>query len=144
MKYFKRILVHYLTMALREAGVRIDSDTLSEIEGMCDDLDEYIHTVVKEEATQVLAETLAAIVAEEHEQPRWYWCEVSDLHAEHKWLAVKEPTMEQPSFGLWLKAGLWAASKSTQAGPVISAAIRCPMTIQMSKAGTRVKRTNRC
>ena len=103
MKYFRRILVHYLTMALRGAGVRIDSDTLSEIEGMCDDLDEYIHTVVKEEATQVLAETLAAIVAEEHEQPRWYWCEVSDLHAEHKWLAVKEPTMEAAELRLVAK-----------------------------------------
>ena len=62
MKYFKRILVHYLTMALREAGVRIDSDTLSEIEGMCDDLDEYIHAVAK----KTVAEALATIVAEEH------------------------------------------------------------------------------
>ena len=63
MKYFKRILVHYLTMALREPRpVRIDGDTLSEIEGMCDDLDEYIHAVAK----KTVAEALATIVAEEH------------------------------------------------------------------------------
>ena len=62
MKYFRRILVHYLTMALRDAGVRTDSDTLSEIEGMCDDLDEYIHAVAK----KTVAEALATIVAEEH------------------------------------------------------------------------------
>ena len=33
-KYADRILTHYIAMALRNAGVRVDSDTFSELDGL--------------------------------------------------------------------------------------------------------------
>jgi len=38
MEYFKRILKHYLVLALSEAGCRVDGDVIAEIEGACDAL----------------------------------------------------------------------------------------------------------
>ena len=41
MQYFKRILKHYLILAL-EKQIRVDSDTHAELDGMFDDLETYI------------------------------------------------------------------------------------------------------
>jgi len=38
MEYFKRILKHYLVLALSESGCRVDGDVIAEIEGACDAL----------------------------------------------------------------------------------------------------------
>jgi len=50
--YFKRILTHYLTMALERAGVRIDSDTHAEIAGMCEALESGIRSIVQDAIEQ--------------------------------------------------------------------------------------------
>lgn len=38
MEYFKRILKHYLVLALSQAGCQVDGDTIGEIEDACDAL----------------------------------------------------------------------------------------------------------
>jgi hypothetical protein len=49
MKYFKRIIKHYITLALREAGVRIDGDVYAELDGAIDSLEDAIRDIVREE-----------------------------------------------------------------------------------------------
>ena len=41
MQYFKRVLKHYLILAL-EKQIRVDSDTHMEVDGMLADLESYI------------------------------------------------------------------------------------------------------
>ena len=63
MKYFKRVLDHYLILAL-EKQIRVDSDTHMELDGMFDDLETYIDARI--------AAAIAAHVEADNEMDRHF------------------------------------------------------------------------
>lgn len=61
MTYFRRIMTHYITLALRRAGVDIDSDTYAELDGAFEEI---------EEAFDRLEKRIKALEEEEAEESR--------------------------------------------------------------------------
>lgn len=47
MTYFRRIMTHYITLALRRAGVNIDSDTYAELDGAFEEIEEAFDRLEK-------------------------------------------------------------------------------------------------
>lgn len=48
MEYFTKIIKHYFILALSKAGVSIDSDTHTELDDACKDLEKHIDRIVSE------------------------------------------------------------------------------------------------
>jgi len=55
-RLYARLLVHYLTLALEKADVKIDGDVRAELGDICADLEDTMRTIARQEIAQAIVD----------------------------------------------------------------------------------------